>query len=89
MEDSFGDKNEEVDDMKPDKIIEEIDKQVKIKKLVNFGDVAQDYDQILKENNNNVLNSNENIIFAFSLDPYQLIVFFNNYLLGCCKEYRG
>ena len=66
------------DKMNPDKIIDQIDHQLNIKKNVELDENNQ-----IKKNNNqeklikkDEINFNENIIYAFSLDPYDLVVFY-------------
>jgi hypothetical protein len=66
------------DKMNPDKIIDQIDHQLNIKKNVELDENNQ-----IKKNNNqeklikkDEINFNENIIYAFSLDPYELVVYY-------------
>ena len=62
--------------LNPDKIIDQIDHQLNIRK-----NVEQIWNNQSKKNNKqekfimkDEINFNENIIYAFSLDPYELVV---------------
>ena len=72
--DSFIEEIEEENGFKPEKIIDNIDNQTKIKKEVDFG---QKNKTQKKEDTNktSITIENENIVYAFSLDPFQLVVF--------------
>lgn len=71
---SFNEEVEEEDHMKPDKIIDQVDNEAKIKKIVDYGEDNQEAEQKRLEQAQSQMKQNENIILAFSLDPYQLIV---------------
>ena len=65
---------EEEDQMKPEKIIEDIDNRIRIKKIIDIKEENIDLENKKHFNNRIDKNIDENILLAFSLDPFQLIV---------------
>ena len=65
------------DKMNPNKIIDQIDHQLKISKDVELDTNNQNKKNKKKEKfiDKDLINFNENIIYAFSLDPYELVVY--------------
>lgn len=72
--DSLNEDIYEEDVMKPDRIIDLIDNQIKIKKEVDFGNEYKPNEQKELGNEFSKNIENQNIIFAFSLDPFQFVV---------------
>ena len=77
-EKNFEDSSYIYEKMNPDKIIDQIDHQLNIRK-----NVEQVWNNQSKKNNKqekfimkDEINFNENIIYAFSLDPYELVVYY-------------
>jgi len=66
--------NDEEDNLKIEKIIDDIDNRMRIKKYVDIKGETTEVEQKKNDDSKIVLNRNENILFAFSLDPFQLIV---------------
>jgi hypothetical protein len=65
---------EEEDNLKIDKIIDDIDNRMRIKKYVDIKGETMEIEQKKNDDTKTIQNKNENILFAFSLDPFQLIV---------------